>query len=550
MLSNSGLSSVMPFINTLGGLAIFLIGLDHMSTYLKRSAGETLKLILEKATANRFVGVLVGTFVTVLIQSSSATTSILVSFVHSQLLSFERSIAVLMGANIGTTITGQIVAFKVSKWCYLIIFAGFLYQTIATKTKNKNIGGIVLGLGLLFLGLKTMSSAMSVFRESQYFMELIQSLENVGWGIFIGAVFTALIQSSSATVGIVIGMASQDIVSIEAAMPVVLGANLGTCITAILAALKSNISGKRVAAAHVIFNLGGILVFAFWIPQFIDLIKQISPNADVARLVANGQSAFNILSTIIWFPFTGLLEKLARQSVPGEEHRDIEHYSLPSPKNLSQSPTLSLIQSKDSISHIKDLMREMFWYARLHLVSPKEDISDEDFIHTRSEQKRIRLETLNFLSKLVKLNLDYKQTVKVLKQSSLINELEHLAIQVEVTFLENKRKIPYQDENYSKLDKFYKKTLKYFNDSCNAALKSNQANAEIAKMRINELKRSEDLLRRDLISRIHKNEEIYHPEDEELTLKILDLLKSINSSSLRICDSVSEQFKDLKPMKL
>lgn len=550
MLSNSGISSVMPFINTLGGLAIFLIGLDYMSTYLKRSAGETLKLILEKATANKFIGVLVGTLVTVLIQSSSATTSILVSFVHSQLLSFERSIAVLMGANIGTTITGQIVAFKVSKWCYLLIFAGFLYQTIATKTKNKNIGGIVLGLGLLFLGLKTMSNAMSIFRESQYFMDLIQSLENVAWGILIGAVFTALIQSSSATIGIVIGMASQNIISIEAAMPVVLGANLGTCITAILAALKSNISGKRVAAAHVIFNLGGILVFAFWIPQFIELIKQISPNSDVARLVANGQSAFNILSTIIWFPFIGLLEKLARKSVPGEEYHDIEHYSLPSPKNLSQSPTLSLIQSKDSISHIKDLMRKMFWYARLHLVSPKEDVSDEDFIHTRSEQKRIRLETLNFLSKLAKLNLDYKQTVKVLKQSSLINELEHLAIQVESTFLENKRKIPYQDENYSKLDKYYKKTLKYFNDSCNAALKSDLANAEIAKMRINELKKAEDTLRSGLINRIHKNEEIYHPEDEELTLKILDLIKSINSSSLRICDSVSEQFKDVKPIKL
>ena len=542
MLNGSGISSLMPFINTLGGLAIFLIGLDYMSTYLKRSAGETLKLILEKATANKFIGVLVGTLVTVLIQSSSATTSILVSFVHSQLLSFERSVAVLMGANIGTTITGQIVAFNVSKWSYLLIFVGFLLQTVATKAKNKNIGGIILGLGLLFLGLKIMSNAMAVFRDSEYFMDLIRSLENVGWVIFVGAVFTALIQSSSATIGIVIGMATQDIISIEAAMPVVLGANLGTCITAIFAALKSNISGKRVAAAHVIFNLGGILVFAFWIPQFIELIRQISPNADVARLVANGQSAFNILSTLVWFPFTGLLEKLARKCIPGESLNDIEHYSLPSPKNLSQSPTLSLLQSKDSIMHIKDLIREMFWYARLHLVSPDRDIRDEKFIHTRSEHKRIRLESLDFLSKLAKLNLDYKQTVKVLKQSSLINELEHLAIQVEATFLENKRKIPYQDETYSKLDRYYKKTLKYFNDSCKAALNESELHAEVAKAKIFLLNKQEKYLRSSLINRIHKNETIYHPEDEELTLKILDLLKSINASSLRICESISEQF--------
>ena len=159
-------------------------------------------------------------------------------------------------------------------------------------------------------------------------------------------------------------------------------------------------------------------------------------------------------------------------------------------------------------------------------------------------KKRIRLETLNFLSKLAKLNLDYKQTVKVLKQSSLINELEHLAIQVESTFLENKRKIPYQDENYSKLDKYYKKTIKYFNDACTSALQSNSKLAEITQMRITALRISENTLRSDLINRIHKNEEVYHPEDEELTLKILDLLKSINSSSLRVCDSVAEQFQE------
>ncbi|MES9905934.1 MAG: Na/Pi cotransporter family protein, partial [Sedimenticola sp.] len=260
-----------------GGLALFLFGMEQMADALKAVAGERMRNILAKLTTNRFMGAATGAFVTAVIQSSSVTTVLVVGFITAGLMSLSQSVGVIMGANIGTTITAQIVAFKVTKAALLMIGVGFSMLFLSKEEKIKQYGTMLMGLGLVFFGMSVMSDAMKPLRTYQPFLDLMITMENPFIGIMVAAAFTGLIQSSSATTGIVIVMASQGFITLPAGIALAFGANVGTCVTAMLASIGKPREAVRAAMVHVFFNIAGVLLWVMFIPQLVEFVTWFSP---------------------------------------------------------------------------------------------------------------------------------------------------------------------------------------------------------------------------------------------------------------------------------
>ena len=317
----SAISWGFLIISLFGGLAFFLYGMEKLSEGMKKSAGNQMRAILSALTNNRVIGLTVGAFVTMVIQSSSATTVMLVSFVQAGLMRFAQSLGVILGADIGTTITAQLIAFKLTDYALLMIAVGFAMRMFGKKNNIKNIGEVLLGFGILFYGMKLMSDAMKPLRTYPEFIDLMKGLENPLLGLLIGTLFTALIQSSSAFTGIIIVLAQQGLISLEAGIPLVFGANIGTCITAGLASIGTSREAKRVALAHVLFKVGGVLLFIFWIPAFADIIRVIAGRfgSDTARQIANAHTIFNVSLALIFLPFTSFFADLLYKILPKKE---------------------------------------------------------------------------------------------------------------------------------------------------------------------------------------------------------------------------------------
>lgn len=301
----------------LGGLALFLYGMKIMGEGLQKIAGDRIRKILERVTKYPVIAVLVGAFTTALIQSSSATTVMVVGFVNAGLMTLKQGIGIIMGANIGTTITAQIIAFKLSDFIFLIIAVGFCFYFFSKRRIYLHIGQFILGLGLLFLGLDVMSTAVAPLRDSPAFLEFIASVSRYPLlGVLVGILTTCIIQSSSATIGMLIALANQDIITFSAAVPVLFGDNIGTCITAVLASIGTNLNAKRAAVAHVMFNVIGTMIFLTFLPWFKEFVIAISPDQP-ARLIANAHTSFNVLNTCVFLPFVGLYAKFIEKIVPG-----------------------------------------------------------------------------------------------------------------------------------------------------------------------------------------------------------------------------------------
>lgn len=306
------------FLGFLGGIALFMYGMQLMGEGLQKAAGAKLQKILEAMTGVLIFGVLLGAGVTAVLQSSSATTVMTVGLVNAGLLTLKSAFGIVMGANIGTTMTAQLIAFKLTTYVPLILFIGFFMNIISKRARNKYLGQVLLGFGILMLGMDIMGKAVMPLRSYPGFTDFIQNFaEYPLLGVGVGLVMTVLIQSSSATIGILIAMASQGLINLEGAIPVLLGDNIGTCITAILAAARANITAKRVALAHVMFNLIGTIVFVTFMPLFMKLVLTISPEGDIARQIANAHTAFNVINTMLFLPFATPYIKFIEKLLPG-----------------------------------------------------------------------------------------------------------------------------------------------------------------------------------------------------------------------------------------
>lgn len=310
-----------------GGLALFLLGLEFMTNGLKAIAGSRLQALLGVLTASRFRGVLAGAFVTALLNSSTITTVLMVGFVSAGLMTLSQSVPMIMGANIGSTVTAQIIAFDVSRLTPFMLALGFLLHAFSGRDLPRHLGGAVMGLGLLFLGIQFMGDATRPLRTFQPFIDAMQTMENPLLGIAVGAIFTAVVQSSAATLAVVIALASQGLMPLEAGITLILGANVGTCGTALLAAIGKPAEAVQVGVVHLLFNMLGVLFWVFFIPQMADLVRHVSPSypelqgiarlaAETPRQVANTHTIFSVVSTLVLIWFAGPIARLAQFIVP------------------------------------------------------------------------------------------------------------------------------------------------------------------------------------------------------------------------------------------
>jgi len=355
-----------------GGLAMFLFGMEQMSDGLKAAAGETLKDVLARLTKNRFMGALTGAFVTAVLNSSSVTTVLVVGFISAGFMTLTQSVGVIMGANIGTTITAQIVAFNITQYALLMVAIGFLMLFAGKAENTRHYGSIIMGLGLIFYGMGVMGDAMRPLHTYQPFLDLMVKMENPLLGILVGAVFTGLVQSSSATTGIAIVMASSGLITLPAGIALAFGSNIGTCVTAILASLGKPVEAVRAAMVHVIFNIAGVLLWFMFIPQLTDFIVAISPSspelsgkaqmaADVPRQIANAHTAFNVANTLLFIGFAPLFARLVEKLVPSrpeEEKIIVEPRYLD--KDVAGIPAMALEQVRFEVGHMGGIINEMF----------------------------------------------------------------------------------------------------------------------------------------------------------------------------------------------
>jgi len=347
----------------LGGLGMFLYGMKMMSDGLENAAGDRMRRVLEVLTNKRLAAVGVGAGVTAVIQSSSATTVMVVGFVNAGLMTLLQATGVIMGANIGTTITGQLIAFKLSDIAPFILFAGMVLTVFVKKRMVTRIGEIILGFGILFVGLSLMSQAMKPLQDDEGFRNLLVSFKSPVIGVLFGAIFTAIIQSSSASVGILQALAGLGLIGLDSAVYVILGQNIGTCITAILAAIGTSSNSKRAAGIHLMFNIIGSIIYLGLLavfPSIVTMVASWSPD-NVARQIANFHTMFNVTVTILLFPFAKLMVRLITRIIPEKHEPDsVEKKLLYLDERIAQTPSIALSQTLKEMSRLGEIAVDNF----------------------------------------------------------------------------------------------------------------------------------------------------------------------------------------------
>lgn len=428
-------------LGLIGGLALFLFGLQQLTGGLKAAGGSAMKQVLSKLTRNRFSAALAGTLVTAVIQSSSVTTVLVVGFISAGVLSFANSIGVILGANIGTTITAQIIAFKITESALLLVAVGLVLQLIAHRQAWRHYGTILIGLGLIFLGMEAMSDATRPLRDYQPFIDAMAALRNPVAGILVGATFTALVQSSSATTGIVIILASQKVIPLEGGIALVLGANIGTCVTALLSTVGAPRAALQAATAHVIFNVAGVLLWIAFIPALGGLVQSISPPLDVARQVANAHTIFNIANAVLFIGFTPQLARLIQRLIPEKPSRNndfeqvefIKDYYLDHPAQaLDQAWRESTRLARWSHQMVQDGLSAFLSNHHEKLMDLREADSRIDELHRK---------IIAYLGRLGAKDLAPQESHEIYRCSSAANYWENIADIMETEFASEAEKI-------------------------------------------------------------------------------------------------------------
>jgi len=548
-----------------GGMGMFLYGMEMMSDGMKIAAGNKMRTVLEKLTSNRFLAVGVGAFVTMVIQSSSATTVMLVSFVNSGLLSFVQGLGVILGSNIGSTVTAQIVAFKVTDYALALIAVGAIMALFSKKDSTKNIGFVILGFGLLFYGMKVMSDTMKPLRSNDAFIRILASFENPLMGILAGAAFTALIQSSSATTGIVITLASLPVlpgqppaITLEAGIPLIFGANIGTCVTALLAGLNASREAKRVAIAHVTFNVAGVALFCFWIPTFADWISNTSDN--IPRQIANAHTIFNIIATVVFIPFTPLIARLIIKYFPDIEiDRDI---SKPAVMNLDENvfdtPAIAITNAQAEIRGVVGLLERVVGSVAIPFISSESlhDIENEDEDFEKGLQNRI--EKITYLnneisSYLIKINnqdLTDTQSREVFTLVSVVNNINSIKNSVNLRLHDLLIKKESESENLSaslidEVESYHKKMVKQIKRLGKFFEKYDQEKIDKIVSKGRKYKDLEEKYRIEHIKRSGSDSDNDGAKHNQIYQELMDMLKEISI----FIDLIAERLGELEEVE-
>lgn len=545
----------------LGGLSLFLYGMGKMSHGMKQAAGNRMRRILTALTRHRLVGFGLGAFVTMIIQSSSATTVMLVSFVQAELMTYTQALAVIIGADIGTTITAQLIAFKLTDYAMAMIAIGFSMTFFGKQETIKHIGESVLGFGILFFGMKLMSEAMAPLRVYAPFIDLMKGLDHPLLGLLIGTIFTALIQSSSAFIGIVIVLSQQGLLSLEAGIPLILGANIGTCITAALASIGANKSAKRVALAHVLFKVAGVLIFIWFVQPLADFVKDISPTsglsgldamaADTPRQIANAHTIFNVSLGLLFLPFTTFFALIIFKILPDTEtEKGVVPVTWHIKDSSIETPAIALDLARAEVARMAKILKRMLEaiikpffekdpgqdaiYPGLSLMEGIEMRDKKiDFLENRVS---------DYLMKIARQQLTDKQVKEISSMISIVTDMESIGDIMKrniIPLIAKKRalKLDFSEEGKEELLLYHMKMVKQM-----ARLKevfSEPRLTQVEKI----LKKEEKYLDLEARYRSAHFERVTDAREEsmkthEIHMELLDMLKRINVYSGDIAKSM------------
>jgi phosphate:Na+ symporter len=431
----------------LGGLGIFFFGMKFMSDGLQAVAGDVIRKIINSITSNRFMAVGVGLLVTCIIQSSSVTTVMVVGFVNAGLMNLTQAIGVIFGANIGTTITGWIISLNVDKYGLLFVGLGFVPALFSKSERWQHLGRALLGVGLVFIGLQTMSGAFAPLRENQAFLDSIAYFSGDNYGAYIasilmGCLLTMIVQSSSAMLGITMALATSGIIPYHTAVSLVLGENIGTTITAILASIGANVNAKRAARAHACFNVFGVLLMLTWLPYYFELVNSLIPqdarfvasdgtHPYVAQHIALAHTLFNVTATLLFLPFINQLAALVTKITPDRSEKEVPHLLvLGDPENML--PAASMAQAESELKKMKDIVERMYklnreyWQAEAYDPKMLAKIIDYERI-TDNIHKEITV----FLCYVMEKPMSHHQSEQVQAMIKIADELESVADYIE-----------------------------------------------------------------------------------------------------------------------
>jgi len=410
----------------MGGLGLFLFGMTFMGSALQKSAGSKMKGILSALTNNRVLGVLVGAMVTAVVQSSSATTVMTVGFVNAGLMNLSQAIGVIMGANIGTTITAQLVAFHLGDIAPVIVGIGVAFYFGAKKKKIKEKAEILIGFGILFLGMDMMKQAIMPLSESQIFIDALLNFNNPWIGILKGFGITAIMQSSSATTALLIAVAGagSGLMTIEMAYPILFGENIGTCVTAMISSIGANKTAKRAALMHLIFNIIGTLLFMLFLRIPVQYLVTILSPDNIERQIANAHTLFNIISVLLLFPFASKIVKISEKLIKGEDvekEGELKYVD----KRLMATPGIALVQVSREILRMAKLVEQQIIDAQFALLN-----NDEEMVYSVfAKEKNVNImekKLLDYMVDLTKLSLTAEQRDKITTLMNNINDIERI----------------------------------------------------------------------------------------------------------------------------
>ncbi|MDZ7798271.1 MAG: Na/Pi cotransporter family protein [Patescibacteria group bacterium] len=524
-----------------GGLALFLYGIFLLSEGFQKIAGDRLQKILEKFTNRPIKGIASGAAVTAIIQSSSITTVILLGFINAGLINLSSAAGVIMGANIGTTITAQIISFDLETLSLPIIAIGFLFWFISRNLKLKFWGQVLLGLGLLFLGMSLMSHGVGPLKENTAIFEWFLNLSRQPiLLVLIGAAFTGLIQSSSATTGLVIVFAKEGLIGLEGAIPLILGANIGTCITVLLASIGSTKNAKRMALVHLAFNVSGALIFYLILSWFIPLVEMTA--STLARQVANAHTIFNIVSTLILIPLIPLLIKLVKKVIPGQEIK-MDHRTKFISKYLLDTPSIALGEAFKETMRMADISQDMMENSyqafldnqpkKVEMIKKQEEAIDHFYDKIN-----------NYCRQLSERNLSHEETEKLSMIVHNLTDIERVADHVNniihITKHKYKGEVNFTATSVKELNEMFEKAIEIYQDAICSWKNSDQELAKKVLHEEGEIDAMEKRFRLAHIARLEKGEA--DPASGVSFESLLENLERIGDHSDNIAYSVIHGF--------
>lgn len=540
MIGDGSIDITLIVISMAGGLALFLLGLERLTDALKLLAGERMRSVLERLTGNRWAGMATGAGVTAVIQSSSITTVLVVGFISSGVMTLSQSVGVILGANIGSTVTAQIIAFRVTRYALALVAIGFGATFFARRETRKLQGAMVLGLGLVFFGMAVMGDAMGPLRSSETFIDLMIRMENPLLAIGVAALFTALIQSSAATAGIVIVLAGQGLLSLEAGIALVLGANIGTSVTALLAALGKPRDAMRAAVIHTLFNTVGVALWIGLIGVLASLVEGLG--GDTARQIANAHTIFNLINAFIFIWFTGWLARLAEVMIPSRpDPREAIVRARHLESDLIDTPALALDRVRLEVLRMTERVRTMLedvLPAILH--GPGTRLRDIEAID--DEVDALHAQIVKYLGRVSQTQMNERLTEELIGMMEATNSVEAIGDLIETNLValgisRIEQRISVSAETEEHLVEFHRAVLESYDTAVRAfADRDAEAAATVQVQR-----RAIDRLEQKLLA--HQVERLIAPEPHRartyrLEIDVVFALKRVQYFSRRMARTV------------